>query len=247
MIITLTTDFGTADSYVAQMKGVILGLAPEVRIVDVSHEVPPQDIRSGAFVLLSAVGAFPRGTIHLAVVDPGVGSTREPLVIETDECLLVGPNNGLLTLAAPVYRSAFRIANPSFRRENPSATFEGRDVFAPAAARLATGVAAREAGPELENVVGLEWHEPLGDVGEVVHVDRFGNLITNLRPEHAAGARSLELGALSAPLLRTFSDVAIGEAVAYLGSSGFLEIGLRGRSAQAATGARSGAAVRVLR
>jgi S-adenosylmethionine hydrolase len=247
MIITLTTDFGTADSYVAQMKGVILGIAKDARIVDITHEVAPQDIIGGAFVLSQAVGAFPRGTVHVAVVDPGVGGSRAPVVIETDEYLLVGPNNGVLSLAAPVYRAAYRIENPVFRRRHASATFEGRDVFAPAAAQLAAGALPHEAGPPLDEFIGVEWHEPLGDIGEVIAIDRFGNLITNFRAEHAHGARSVRLGDIDAPLVRTFGEVDRGAPLAYLGSSGFIELGLREGSAAARTGARRGVAVRVQR
>jgi S-adenosyl-L-methionine hydrolase (adenosine-forming) len=247
MIITLTTDFGTADSYVAQMKGVILGIARDARIVDITHEVPPQDIVGGAFVLSQAVGAFPRGTVHVAVVDPGVGGPRDPIIIETDECLLVGPNNGVLSLAAPVYRAAYKIENPVFRRGEVSATFEGRDVFAPAAAQLAIGAPANEAGRLVDEVASVEWHEPLGDVGEVVAIDRFGNLITNLRAEHAAGARGVKLGDLDAPIVRTFGEVDRGYPLAYLGSSGFIELGVREGSAAALTGARRGSAVKVRR
>ena len=247
MIITLTTDFGIADSYVAQMKGVILGIAPKAHIIDVSHDVAPQDIVGGAFLLSQVVGAFPRRTVHVAVVDPGVGGKREPIIIETDECLLVGPNNGVLTLAAPVYRAAYRIENPVFRRGEVSATFEGRDVFAPAAAQLAAGAPPSEAGRMVDEVVGVEWHEPLGDVGEVVAIDRFGNLITNFRAEHAAGAQGVRMGELDAPLVRTFGDVDRGYPLAYLGSSGFIELGVREGSAAALTGAKRGSAVKVRR
>ena len=236
-----------ADTYVAQMKGVILGIAPEAHIVDVTHEVRPQDVASGAFLLSQVAPAFPRGTVHVAVIDPGVGGAREAIVVETDDYLLVGPNNGVLSLAAPLYLAAYRIENPTFRRPVPSATFEGRDVFAPTAALLATGAAARDAGSELDRIVAVEWHEPVGDTGQVVHVDRFGNLVTNLRREHIAGAHGVMVGPLEAPLGRTYSDVGAGAPIAYVGSSGLVEVAMRQASAAAFTGAERGTPVLVKR
>src|SRR5207248_3353204 len=166
-----------------------------------------------------AAPAFPRGTVHVAVVDPGVGGARDPIVVETEDYLLVGPNNGVLSLAAPLYLAAYRIANPAFRRGAPSATFEGRDVFAPTAARLVSGSRPGDAGPELERIVAVSWREPEGDSGQVVHIDRFGNLVTNLRSEHIAGAHALLVGALEAPLRRTYSDVGAGAPISYVGSA----------------------------
>ena len=247
MIVTLLTDFGMADSYVAQMKAIILGIAPEVQIVDVTHEVRPQDVVGGAFVLSQVVPVFPRGTVHVAVVDPGVGGQRAAIIVETEECLLVGPDNGLLSLAAPVYRAAYRIENAAFKRSQPSATFEGRDVFAPAAARLARGVPAHQAGPEIERIEAVDWHEPAGDAGEVIHIDRFGNLVTNLRAEHVRGAQAIQVGSLEAPLGRTYTEVQTGAPIAYLGSSGFLEVGMREASAADWTAAQRGMPVKVRR
>ena len=247
VIITLTTDFGSTDTYAAQMKGVILGIAPDAQIVDVTHQVRPHDVVDGAFLLAQAVPAFPRGSVHVAVVDPGVGGAREPVIVETDDYFLVGPNNGLLSLAAPLYVGAYRIENPEFRRPRSSATFEGRDVFAPAAARLLMGARAFDAGPEVERLEPVEWHEPLGDAGQVVHIDRFGNLVTNFRAEHVAGARSLVVGTLEAPLGRTYSDVGAGAPIAYVGSSGLVEIAMREASAAVWTAAQRGTPVLVKR
>jgi S-adenosylmethionine hydrolase len=247
MIVTLTTDFGFADSYVAQMKGVILSIAPEVRIVDVTHEVNPQDVRSAAFVLAQVVPVFPRGTIHVAVIDPGVGGARAAVIVETEDYVLVGPDNGLLSLAAPVFRAAYRIQSPEFRRAGLSPTFEGRDVFAPAAARLCAGARACDAGPEIGQLQSLDWHEPTGDVGEVIYIDRFGNLITNLRAEHVADAQSVAAGTLDAPLVRTYSDANPGAPLAYIGSSGYVEIGMRDASAAQWTAAKLGMPVKVKR
>src|SRR5262249_6428522 len=156
-----------ADGYVAQMKGVILSLAPGVQLVDVTHEIKPQDIIGGAFVLSQVVPTFPSGTIHIAVVDPGVGGAREPVIIEMEDHLLVGPNNGLLCLVAPIYRAAYKIVDPRFLRGDVSATFEARDVFAPAAAALACGARPSDAGPEIERLEAIPWHEPSGETGEV--------------------------------------------------------------------------------
>jgi S-adenosylmethionine hydrolase len=247
VIITFTSDFGARDSYVAQMKGIILQIAPEVRLVDVTHDLSPQDVAAGAFVLSQVTGVFPRGTVHLAVVDPGVGGAREPIVLDCGDFALVGPDNGLLSLAGRDHRGAYRITNPAFQRRDVSPTFHGRDVFAPAAAQLALGAAAHEAGPHMAAIVRLEWPEPAGDAGEVVHIDRFGNLVTNLRDQHVAGARALVCGSLEAPIGRTYADVPSGAPIAYLGSSGLCEIAMREASAAAWTAAQRGTPVQVRR
>lgn len=224
-IITLTTDFGTRDGYVAAMKGVMLGLAPGVTLVDVTHEVAPQDVWEGAFVLAQVAGFFPPGTVHVAVVDPGVGTARAGIVIETDKAMFVGPDNGVLTLAAPAGR-AFRIEDVSLFLAPVSATFHGRDVFAPIAARLAQGLPVPQVGPP-HKPKRLVWRKDPA----VVAVDRFGNLILSFG-EVPPQAQAIDVDGLGrAPLRQTYSDVAPGELVAYVGSSGLLEVAVRNGSA----------------
>ncbi len=162
-IITLTTDFGTTDPFVGVMKGVIAGRAPETRLIDLTHGIPPQDVLAGALVLRHAAPYFPAGTIHLAVVDPGVGTARRPLCVETADALFVGPDNGLLSLAAPRDRllHIVHLAEERFFLSPPSATFHGRDVFAPVAAALAAGAAPTELGPEVPDMTRLDVPAPV--------------------------------------------------------------------------------------
>ncbi|HEX4403485.1 MAG TPA: SAM-dependent chlorinase/fluorinase [Polyangia bacterium] len=250
---TLTTDFGYRDGYVGAMKGVVLSLAPTATLVDVTHGVPPQDVAAGAVALAQAASLFPAGTIHVAVVDPGVGGARADLLVESGGQLFIGPDNGVLSLAARSDRRILRIEAPAFRREPVSPTFHGRDVFAPTAGRLAAGARADEAGSVIAAMVELG--RPVtsrhgGHVeGRVIHVDAFGNLITSLGAEHVTPDAAIEVegaGGVYHPVLaRTFSDVATGALVAYLGSGGQLEIARRNGSASAYVGAERGAVVRV--
>jgi S-adenosylmethionine hydrolase len=186
-IVTLTTDFGTAASYVAEMKGVILGTAPQATLVDGTHDLPPYDVFAGAYALRNLVRAFPVGTVHLAVVDPGVGGPRLPLVVETVPGFLVGPDNGLFThlLAADPAARAFEIADPDLGRADVRPTFHGRDLFAPAAAHLVQGVPPTRFGPEVPEPVRLSLPGPLSLPDgrlqvPVIQVDRFGNVILGL-------------------------------------------------------------------
>jgi S-adenosyl-L-methionine hydrolase (adenosine-forming) len=261
-VVTFTTDFGTADGYVGAMKGVVLSLAPDALLVDITHDVPAYDVTAGAFALAQAAPWFPAGSIHVAVIDPGVGHARADLVVEAHGALFVGPDNGVLSLAARGPRVAHRIAAPGFRREPVSPTFHGRDVFATAAGRLAAGTAAREAGPLLPAILDLITFSPAdgkgGDegqageslVGTILHVDRFGNLITSIDGDRlSAGLWRLgagenrPAGGLFAPAARTYADVERGAPVFYVGSSGLVEIALREGSAAEFTGLARGAAV----
>jgi S-adenosylmethionine hydrolase len=256
-IVTLTTDFGVRDGYVGAMKGVVLSMAPQATLVDITHGVPAHDVAAGAVALAQAAALFPIGTIHVAVVDPGVGGARADLVVEAEGRFFVGPDNGVLSMAARGPRRIYRIEAAAFRREPVSPTFHGRDVFAPAAARLATGVPAAEAGPLIDAMVELV-SVPLrrhggarGEVieGEVVYVDGFGNLITslpaNLVPEGAAIEIVAADGRFEPVLGRTFSDVDIGTLVAYIGSGGQLEIARRDGSAADRIGAERGTKILV--
>ena len=252
-VITLTTDFGLQDPFVGIMKGVILGRCPRARIVDLTHAVPPGDIRAGAFVLLTAGRFFPRRTVHLAVVDPGVGSDRAALVARTPDAYYVGPDNGLLswTLATASHVEVRRLEKPRLWLQPVSATFHGRDIFAPVAAHLAGGGDFADVGPHVENWARLSWPEPRpirsGWRGEVVYVDHFGNAITNLPaslalepspPAHLRlpGRRRVRLGAF-------YRAVPPGQPVAVPGSSGFLEIAIHGGHAAKTLGLRVGTKV----
>jgi S-adenosylmethionine hydrolase len=242
-LITLLSDFGAGSGYPAQMKGVILGICPEARLVDLSHEVPPFQILVGQALLRDAVGAFPPGTIHLAVVDPGVGSSRKPLLVVGGQRapgqFFVGPDNGLLW---PFMRGGrvFELASRELRRPDVSATFHGRDIFAPAAAHLACGVEPEKFGPEVLEPVKLQpprvRHEGGTVVGEVLHVDHFGNLVSNLDIEDLPplewSALKVSVGGRTLKGIKaSYSQVAPGELVAVVGSSGLLEIAVREGSA----------------
>ena len=245
MIITLLTDFGMADGYVAEMKGALLRQVPAAVLVDVAHDLSPGDVVAAAYVLGRTWRAFPEGTVHLAVVDPGVGTPRRALAGEAGGHRFVAPDNGLL---APVLEGRasglVALAVPA----GASATFHGRDVFAPAAARLAAGEPLAALGPPVLDPVllALALLERRGGdlLGTVVHVDRFGTLITNLPAARLAPAALVRLGAYDLELRKTFADVARGDPVAYVGSGGTVEIAVRDERADAALGLTRGAEVR---
>jgi S-adenosyl-L-methionine hydrolase (adenosine-forming) len=235
-IITLLTDFGSRDEYAACLKGVILGINPAAVLVDLSHEVPPQDIRAGAFILAAVAPYFPPGTIHLAVVDPGVGSGRRALAARARGRFWVGPDNGLfhLILAGRDDLEVVSLENPAYFLPQVSATFHGRDLFAPVAAHLSLGVELSQLGPAVNNPVRLTWPEPLVSEklmrGEIIYVDRFGNLVSNIAASVLnswlrRGNFHLQAGkATLTRLHRTYEEAAPGEVVALVGSHGYLEI-----------------------
>jgi len=245
MIITLLTDFGTTDGYVAEVKGALLRRAPEAVLVDVAHDLAPGDVVAAAYVLGRAWRAFPDGTVHLAVVDPGVGTPRRALAGEAGGHRFVAPDNGLLTSA--LEGRAFDVV----ALEVPvgaSSTFHGRDVFAPAAARLAVGEPLAALGPRVVDPVLLppaRLERRGGDlVGTVVHVDHFGTLITNLPGAGLAPGAIVRLGAYDLELRKTFADVAPGYPVAFVGSGGTVEVAVRDVRADAALRLTRGAEVR---
>jgi S-adenosyl-L-methionine hydrolase (adenosine-forming) len=259
-IITLTTDFGTRDAYVAEMKGVMLEIAATagrpLHLVDVTHEVAAHDVTEGALALDAAAPYFPSGSIHLAVVDPGVGTDRRGLAIQTERATLVGPDNGLFTpfLDGTTPWLAYELRAPEFRLPSVSRTFHGRDVFAPAAAHLATGVAPERFGPRILDPILLSWptvRAVAGAVaGAVLHVDRFGNLVTSIRAEtleELGRAARIRLGGRLLPLVGTYGDLGPGQAGALVGSSGRLEVAVREGSAAARFKARRGTPVVVSR
>jgi S-adenosylmethionine hydrolase len=250
--VALLTDFGTRDHYVGTMKGVILGIAPGAVIIDLTHEVAPQDVHGGAYSLLASYRYFPHSTIFCCVVDPGVGSTRRAVAVKLElaekSFYAVLPDNGLLT---PILRQAnpktvVSLDNPQYHLRNKSATFHGRDLFAPVAAHLAAGVPIKDLGPQVpsDDLVRLAWPEPQHDqdgwqdnwYATVLHIDHFGNLITNLpgealEPPLQTWQVQVEHTSI-AGISHTFADVAVGEPLAYIGSSGFLEIAVRQGNAQ---------------
>jgi S-adenosyl-L-methionine hydrolase (adenosine-forming) len=229
MWVTLTTDFGTADGYVGAMKGVILRLAPHATVVDVTHELDRHDVRGGGFALATAAPWFPGGTIHVAVVDPGVGGARRAVVAVGERHLFVGPDNGIFERACPDPKVVYAIEADGFRAERVAATFHGRDVFAVAAGRLAAGARPEEVGPAVTLSGGLATNAGPA----VVHVDRFGNLITNVAP----GPRRVRIGGREIAVVATYEAVAPGELLAYVGSGGTLEIAVRDGDAATLLGA----------
>lgn len=240
-IITLTTDFGLADGYVGAMKGVILSLAPQVRLVDLSHEIAPQAVRQAAYVLSRAVPFFPAGTLHVAVVDPGVGGVRRPLLVTTPHAAFVGPDNGLFTFAlADPAAQVWALDRSEYWLPAVSRTFHGRDIFAPVAAHLANGVLPQDLGSPITDAVRLAplLAERIGNNrirGHVVHVDRFGNLISNVPGAWIATGRwqcaiASQRIACSGD---TYSAVEPGELLALVSSDGTVEVAVReGNAAQ---------------
>lgn len=269
-LITLTTDFGLRDPFVGIMKGVLLSICPSARLVDLTHEIEPQDVLGGALALEAALPFFPSGTVHLAVVDPGVGSARRAIAVRVGGCSLVGPDNGLLTpglegaawtavsLTAPEYRRPpghHRV--PGHHHLEVSRTFHGRDVFAPAAAYLAAGVPLERLGAVVADPkrLGLPGCQLEGRelVGEVLDADRFGNLITSipaarLREIPGRGPLALEVARrlVSGPV-DAYADGDDGAPTAIIGSTGRLEIFVKGGNARIQLGAGRGAVVRVTR
>ncbi len=246
-IITLTTDFGTADPYVAAMKGVILSIAPAAYLVDVTHEIPPQDVWRGAYVMDTSTRYFPEQSIHVGVIDPGVGTERRAVVVRTERAYYVAPDNGLLTpiLQREYPLEAVVLDNPTYWRQHVSHTFHGRDVFAPVAAYLARGVPLSALGTPIdpESLVRLDWPAPrvpeAGRVeGIVVHIDRFGNIVTNIPAQLLEGPaeawRFRVDGQVLQGLKRAYAEVERGEPLALIGSNQTVEFSLReGNAAQA--------------
>jgi len=254
VLITLLTDFGLTDPYVAMMKGAILSVEPRAQVIDLTHEVPRHDIATGAFLLERSVEFFPSGTVHLAVVDPGVGTERRPLLIRTRAFTLVGPDNGLLSLAARAggIEEIVHLTEAAYFRSPLSATFHGRDLFAPVAAHCAAGVPPASFGPPVKSCTMLRRPSPRRRGGEllgaVLLVDRFGNCITNIERRHVEQSGPLVVHAggrrIDGPV-RSYHDAPADCPAALWGSYGLLEIAWREDSAARRLGLRHGAAVRV--
>lgn len=271
-IITLTTDFGTSDAYVAAMKGVILGLCPDATIADVSHHIARHDVAEAAYVLVSASMYYPAHTVHVAVVDPGVGSSRRPLILETPRGRYVSPDNGTLThilneFGACAYSSdsdsepdtmelpegcrAFELDKPDYWLPDVTRTFHGRDIFAPTAAHLANDVPASELGSPVRSVVCLPI-PPFSSTrdtmtGVVVHIDTYGNLITNIPADVVSDSASISIGDRVIPELSDSYMESVGDLLAIIGSRNTLEIAIGEGDARAYLNASVGDEVTVQR
>lgn len=267
-IITLTTDFGTDDAYLAAMKGVILEINPGATIVDISHSIEPQNIRQGAFVFSTAYTYFPQDTVHLVVIDPGVGGPRRAIILETDKAIFVAPDNGVLSYVVqastkkPISRpalmklppdlQAFEITNPKFWHHPVSSTFHGRDIFAPVAAHISLGIPLNELGQAIASVSVFPLPRPQPDangnlIGHILHIDHFGNLITDITGQDLLpGKFRIEVaGHKISSLSQSYEQAQ--ELLALIGSSGKLEIALKSGSAARLLGSKVGDELRLLR
>ncbi|MFQ6015207.1 MAG: S-adenosyl-l-methionine hydroxide adenosyltransferase family protein [Anaerolineae bacterium] len=252
-VITLTTDFGEEDGYVGAMKGVILALNPSVTLVDISHQIAPQDVSGAAYVLYTSCPHFPPGTVHLVVIDPGVGGSRHPVALRTRQATYVAPDNGVLSYVThrEEVKEAIHLDNPRYWRSPVSPTFHGRDIFAPVAAHLSLGVPLAHMGHPfaVEEMVTLPFPQPMVQrdgtlLGHVWHIDRFGNVITDIGQEHVAGSEqrlTVEVGDQRIEgLRRTYIEGPTGGLLALVGSSGQLEIAIREGSAAEGLGVQVG-------
>jgi S-adenosyl-L-methionine hydrolase (adenosine-forming) len=252
--ITLTTDFGARDWFVGTMKGVVLGINPRAAIVDITHEIPPGDIRAGAFALMAGYRYFPRGTVHVVVVDPGVGGQRRAIAMHTADYFFVGPDNGVLswTLGREKIKAIRQLENPKYFLKSISHTFHGRDIFAPVAAHLSRGLPLQRLGHELKDFIRLPWPKPAKQRneirGEIVHIDRFGNAITNIETGLIPNRRKIICETagkwkVSCFFAAFYGAVPANSPVAVIGSSGFLEIAVNGGSAAQRFGLKTGGMV----
>lgn len=266
-IVTLTTDFGTEDAYVPAMKGTMLSIAPQSRLVDVTHQIDPQDVMESAFVLRAAQPFFPDGTVHLLVVDPGVGTERRAVALRHDDHWYVGPDNGVfpLVLDGETPEAMVELDNPdAWRTDTPSTTFHGRDIFSPAAAHLAAGRSLGALGTPIDTLESLHWAEPTTQDGTVqgwiVHVDHFGNCITNIR--RSTLRQALDLDGAAGPdglpaveayvgntiletMGTTYGDVPEEEPLLLFGSTGFLEVSVNGGNAAERLAIRKGDSIKL--
>ena len=246
-VLTLTTDFGCRDHYVGAMKGVVASLAPGVQVFDITHDVPSFDIAEGAFAIAQAWRFYPEGTVHLVVVDPGVGSLRAPIAAEAGGHLFVAPDNGVLSHVLDSV-GAFSIRRVAIRHglEAISRTFHGRDLFAPVAARLAAGMPFEDVGAGVAEPVRLPSAGVAHGNGIVLHVDRFGNIVTSFRPDDLVGSTGLAVGgAVVSMRADSYADAPQGELFLILGSSGYVEISLNQGSAASCLRVRAGERVAV--
>ncbi|MFQ5904355.1 MAG: S-adenosyl-l-methionine hydroxide adenosyltransferase family protein, partial [Candidatus Binatia bacterium] len=236
-LITLITDFGHKDPFVGIMKGVIFGINPNARTIDLSHGIPPQDLMAGSLVLRYSAPFFPRGTIHVAVVDPEVGTKRRPLLIESEGCFFIGPDNGILSLAleGKETNQTIELSNEIYHLKPTSATFHGRDIFAPIAGYLSLGIPPQDLGTRVNGFARLPWPQVIRKdqviQGEIVYIDGFGNLITNIHEHDLRRLQSenltVSLGPLTVQgLAPNYTSGGEGGYVALINSWGLLEISL---------------------
>lgn len=254
-VITLISDFGLQDTYVGVMKGIIATINPNIQIIDLNHQIPRQNIASARFCLLDTYGYFPKGTVYVAVVDPGVGSSRRGVAIAFEQGYLVGPDNGIfsgvLELSPPT--KAVALTNPQYwLTSTPSTTFHGRDIFAPVAAHLASGVAIACLGEEIEpdSLVKLDLPQPQqqgdGILGLIQYVDVFGNLITNISGAMVKGKSwGVEVRGEIIPRVNTYSDTTSQELIALVGSHGWVEVAVNGGNAKAVLALDTGDAIKI--
>jgi S-adenosylmethionine hydrolase len=235
--VTLTTDFGLADNYAGIVKGVISGLNPKARIIDLSHEVPAFNILAGKYILESSYRYFPRGTIHLGVIDPGVGTDRKPIILETDDYFFIGPDNGLFSFLknSEIKKIVFLNRRKYFLR-NISSTFHARDIFSPIAGYLSLGVAPEEMGRPIKKIQRLEEKKVVKKgrwlIGSLVYIDHYGNLVSSIKGADFKKNATVYLNdiIIGTPM-KTFASTAVGNPVCYINSAGYLEIGIREGSA----------------
>jgi S-adenosyl-L-methionine hydrolase (adenosine-forming) len=253
-ILTLTTDFGLSDHYVGTMKGVILGICPQARLVDISHQVPPFAITEGAYLLSQTYRYFPKGTVHLVVVDPGVGSKRRPIVAEAAGQFFVAPDNGVLSAIYVREKHAVRLLeNEEYFHHPVSRTFHGRDIFSPVAAHLAAGVSAKRLGKIIRDYVQSGFARPRRAAkdrwdGHILHIDSFGNIVTNFHsdeiPHLTERPLTVQVGRrMVRRRARNYAERPAGELFAIVGSGGYLEVSVNQGSAAKVLGCESGAAV----
>jgi S-adenosylmethionine hydrolase len=256
-VITLLTDFGFKDPYVASMKGVILKINPRCTLIDITHQVNPHDLEEGAFILARAYSTFPKRTIHLAVVDPGVGGSRKPILLATKDFFFIGPDNGLFTFALQRerVRQAVALTNPKFFLPEVSRTFHGRDIFAPVAAHLSLGIRPKAFGKEIDSWVELPFQKPGMKegklLGEIIHVDTFGNLVSNIDQQRLSQF-SKDRSFLISVGRRTIGGLKRGywegkknEPIALFGSGGLLEISIREGNAHQLLKVRRGDPIKI--
>ncbi len=257
-IITLTTDFGDESGYAGVMKGVILTVNPDCQIIDITHRVSQQDVEEAAFLLNNSFSYFPEHSIHVVVVDPGVGSERKPILVETDKYWFVGPDNGVFSFMFLMegFKKVWGITNKSYFLPEVSSTFHGRDIFAPVAAHLSLGVSAEELGKELKGFVMLKDLEPKVEAGvikaRVVYADHFGNLISNISKDlfsRLVADKSFNIsvgGEMIQKLSLSYADVRDGEVLALFGSSRWLEISVKNGNCQKELDIKKGAEINIL-
>ncbi len=252
-MLTLLTDFGTRDVYVGAMKGVIAQINPQLTVVDLTHEVPPQDIAAARFCLMDAYLYFPVGTVHLAIVDPGVGSTRRAIAVQFAKGYLVGPDNGIFggVLSESTAIAAVELTNSKYwRTPQPSRTFHGRDIFAPVAAYLSCSVPLTQLGESIDPATLVQLDIAKCTVtetsisGSIQYIDHFGNLVTNIPGSDVLGRNwNIEVAGITIPNCGTYGDVKVGEAIALVGSHGWVEIAVNNENARSQLQMELGVAV----